>query len=415
MTGEGYSGERLVTLDFIRGVAVLGILYANIVGFSQPMLAGVWPGALTVPMDGADRAAWWVQFLLIDGKMRGLFALLFGASLALFLESRGEGLQLRRLLWLGLFGLAHYFLLFRGDILFSYAICGVVILAVGAHRADAAPALAAGIVLYLLGAVFAALPFVPPLVAEQAAMAACGGTGPCLAAAEHQAHWSVLAEELTAARQETAVMQGSWGGIVAYNLMEHGTGPLWGAMLALFESFPAMLIGIGLHRAGLFAGRADRRVLGWGLVGIALGLALTWPVGLLLERAGDPLYLSFAVVLGPAQVARLPLLLGLTAALAWLAPSVARGWLGTRLIAAGRMALSNYLGMSLVMAILFQGWGFGLFGRIGRADMLLPVLAGCVLMLAWSKPWLDRFAHGPLEWAWRCCVYGRRFPLRRAV
>ena len=85
MTGEGYSGERLVTLDFIRGVAVLGILYANIVGFSQPMLAGVWPGALTVPMDGADRAAWWVQFLLIDGKMRGLFALLFGASLALFL------------------------------------------------------------------------------------------------------------------------------------------------------------------------------------------------------------------------------------------------------------------------------------------------------------------------------------------
>lgn len=408
-------GERLVTLDFIRGVAVLGILYANIVAFSQPMLAAVWPGALTVPMDGADRAAWWVQFLLIDGKMRGLFALLFGASLALFVEARGEGLQVRRLVWLGLFGLAHYFLLFRGDILFSYAICGAVILAVGAHRTDAPPALAAGIVLYLLGAVFSALPYVSLLGMEQAATAACGEVVPCLMATGHEAYASVLAEELTAARHETAVMGGSWGGIVGYNLSEHGSGPFWGGVLALFESFPAMLIGIGLHRAGLFAGSAGRRVLGWGLAGIALGAVLTWPLGLWLERAGDPLYLSFAVVLGPAQAARLPMLLGLAAVLAWLAPRVAQGWLGGRLVAAGRMALSNYLGMSLVMAILFQGWGFDLFGRLGRAEMLLPVLAGCVLMLAWSQPWLDRFAYGPLEWAWRCCAYGQRFPLRRTV
>ena len=107
--GEGAARGpgRLVTLDFIRGIAVLGILYANIVGFAQPTVTSVWPGALPEPMGLADRIVWFVQFLLIDGKMRGLFALLFGASLALFLESRGEGLQLRRLLWLGLFGLAH--------------------------------------------------------------------------------------------------------------------------------------------------------------------------------------------------------------------------------------------------------------------------------------------------------------------
>ena len=413
--GSGTGGDRLVTLDFIRGFAVLGILYANIVGYSQPMLASAWPGALTVPMDSADRLAWAAQFLLVDGKMRGLFAVLFGAGLVLFTDAKGEGLQVRRLAWLGLFGLAHYFLLFRGDILFSYAACGVAILAVGAHRLGAAAALASGIALYLLGAVFAAAPFLPALATERAALAACADAAQCLAAAQGDSHWAYLAAELADARREAEIMRGSWSGIVAYNLTEHGGGPLWGAFLSLFESLPAMLIGIGLYRAGLFGGQAGRKMLGWGLAGIALGIALTWPLALWLEREDDPLYLTFVLVLGPAQAARLPMVLGLAALLAWLAPRMAGGWLGTRFVAAGRMAFSNYLGTSLAMAIVFQGWGFGLYGALGRTDMLLPVLLGCVAMLAWSRPWLDRFAYGPLEWLWRCLTYGRRFPLRRTV
>ena len=119
-------GERLVTLDFIRGIAVLGILFANIVGFGHPQLAYSWPHEVPGGLSGASKAVWLVQYLLIDGKMRGLFSLLFGAGMALFMDrawkqGRTAWLQVRRLAWLAVFGLLHFFLLFWGDILFLYA------------------------------------------------------------------------------------------------------------------------------------------------------------------------------------------------------------------------------------------------------------------------------------------------------
>lgn len=406
---------RLVTLDFIRGIAVLGILYANIVGFSQPLIAAVWPQALSVPMDGLDRIVWLAQFLVIDGKMRGLFAMLFGAGLVLFTEAKGDGLQWRRLALLALFGMAHYFLLFRGDILFSYALCGMVILLLRAHRMAAPAALALGLVTYLAGAALLGLPFLDAVWTEQKALAVCADGLRCMAVPGAEAYWQDIAKELNHSAHETQVMSGGFRGILAYNLGEEQSGLLWGAILSLFESFPAMLIGIGLYRAGLFNGRAGPRLLQWGLAGIALGLALTWPLALLQMRSGDPYYLSLLIALGPAQAARVPMMLGMIAVLAWLAPRAAQGWLGQRLIAAGRMAFSNYLGMSLVMAVVFQGWGFGLYGHLGRAGMLVPVVLGCLAMLLWSKPWLDRFAYGPLEWLWRCLTYRRFFPLKRGA
>jgi len=78
------------------------------------------------------------------------------------------------------------------------------------------------------------------------------------------------------------------------------------------------------------------------------------------------------------------------------------------------MAFSNYLGTSLVLMFVFQGWAGGLYGELHRPGLLLVVLAMWVLMLAWSKPWLARFRYGPLEWLWRCLTYWRLVPLRRA-
>lgn len=405
----------MITLDFIRGIAVLGILYANIVGFSQPMIAAVWPQALSGPMDSADRAVWLAQFLLIDGKMRGLFAMLFGAGLVLFTEAKGTRLQWRRLVLLALFGIAHYFLLFRGDILFSYALCGMVILMLGAQRMDAPAALALGIVTYLAGAALLGLPFLNAVWAEQRALALCADGLRCITVPGAEAYWQDITRELNDAARETRIMSGSFGGILAYNLNEEQSGLLWGGILGLFESLPSMLIGIGLYRAGLFNGQAGPRLWQWGVAGIALGLALTWPLALIQMRSGDPYYLTLLIALGPAQAARVPMMLGMVALLAWLAPRMVQGWLGQRLVAAGRMAFSNYLGTSLLMAVVFQGWGLGLYGQLGRVEMLVPVTLGCILMLLWSKPWLDRFAYGPLEWLWRCLTYRRFFPLKRPV
>jgi uncharacterized protein len=91
----------------------------------------------------------------------------------------------------------------------------------------------------------------------------------------------------------------------------------------------------------------------------------------------------------------------------------ATGWLSERVRAAGRAAFTNYLGTSIVMMVVFQGWGLGLFGQLNRPALYLVTGLAWALMLLWSKPWLDRFRYGPLEWLWRCLTYRRLFPLRK--
>lgn len=405
------AGERIVTLDFIRGVAVLGILFANIVAFSEPLQAYYWPVAMQHPMTRTDEALWLAQYVLVDGKMRGLFSLLFGAGMVLFVDRQGAGLQLRRLFWLAVFGLAHYFLLFRGDILFPYAFCGLFALV--AVRMPGMRQLLLGIGLYVVGGLWVGAMYAPQLELEASVLGNCPASVECRFTPEDRDYWSAVDAQLEAARRETTVMQGGFAGILAYNLNEHGWEALDGAILALLETLPLMLMGMGLMRLGFFSGSYGQgKLLRWGVAGIAVGIALTLPLALWVAADAHPFYRSGFAFLGPAQIARLPMILGLASMLVWLARRGGPGWLGERLVAAGRMAFSNYLGMSLLMAFLFQGWGLGRFGALDRVDMLQPVLGGWILMLAWSKPWLDRFRYGPLEWIWRCLTYGKLFSLR---
>ena len=104
---------RLHGLDLIRGIAVLGILLANVTAFGQPDVAYYWPPAIAGGMRQSDAWVWLVQFVAVDGKFRGIFAILFGAGMVLFVDRYGDyeralGLQVRRLLWLLLFGLLHF-------------------------------------------------------------------------------------------------------------------------------------------------------------------------------------------------------------------------------------------------------------------------------------------------------------------
>ncbi len=118
--------HRIASLDILRGIAVLGILAMNVVGFALPQEAYANPTAYG-PAALADLAAWAGAFVLFEGKMRGLFSLLFGASMLLVIEradAAGENsasLHLRRMAWLGIIGLLHFYLVWSGDILFLYA------------------------------------------------------------------------------------------------------------------------------------------------------------------------------------------------------------------------------------------------------------------------------------------------------
>lgn len=405
-------GERLASLDFTRGIAVMGILSANIVAFGQPYLAYFWPGGFVTGHDRLSDWLWVAQFVLVDGKMRGLFTLLFGAGLVLFADrvaARGSSrwLQLRRLAWLLVFGLAHYYLLWRGDILTLYALCGTI--ALFALRWSAIHQFAVGLTVYLFGALWTSAQFGLIWAANETSLR----DNPAYAPVARDTA-AMLDGERTDAVAEIAInTQGTYADYIA-----HAIGPHRWNWIDLFshtvlETLPLMLIGMALYRAGLFDGRIDRATQArWGWWCVGVGTLLSLALGLWALADGLTYSGTLFAHLGPSGLARLPVILGLAALLALWGPA-ATGWLGTRVTAAGRMAFSNYLGTSLVMLVVFQPWGLGLFGTLDRPRLYAFVLAMWLVMLAWSKPWLAHFRYGPLEWLWRCATYGRIFGLRR--
>jgi uncharacterized protein len=404
--------ERIVALDFIRGIAVLGILFCNIVAYGQPTLAYFWPKGFPGGPTEADKAFWLFQMVVADGKFRGLFTLLFGAGMMLFIErvwERGgtRWLQARRLFWLALFGLAHFYLIWTGDILFMYAIAGFVALPMLTWSARRQ--LRVGLVWYLAGALALTV-----ILGGRAAVE----TFPSVSAEAPERAKDVAKdrrETLARAKQEAAVLgKGSYREVVADRVAEESNGLPQAVFFAFMESIPLMLIGMALYRLGLFERRFDRaRIRRWAWIGVIGGAALTLPLGLLAMQRDFPMMLSQFVFSGPVGLLHLPMVLGLAALFALWAPTASQTWLGSRFVAAGRMAFSNYLGGSIVMMLIFQGWAGDLYGRYHRPGLFLFVLLGWFLMLAWSKPWLAYFRYGPLEWLWRCLTYWKWIPLKR--
>jgi uncharacterized protein len=406
------STDRIGSLDFIRGLAVMGILAANIVAFGQPFQAYMYPDAFLTGHDDSSNWMWIVQFILVDGKMRGLFTLLFGAGMYLFLErawARGSGipLQARRLGWLLLFGLVHFFLIWRGDILVLYALSGFAALLFVKLKAKTQMHL--GILGYIAGGLVYALLFGPLYFVAETPL---GKNVAFVELAETLGEAKAL--EIADGVSEAAIIQnGSWFDFVGHNFAVHGLDPFSMIFVFAFETVPLILLGMALYRMGLFSGGfAPGRQRMWGWLGVIGGTLVTIPIALWGASTGPSYWGSLAALTAFSFLPRLPVVVGLAALLA-LWGAHANGWLGRRIKAAGRAAFTNYLGTSILMLFVFHGWAGGLYGELNRPQLYIVVASTWVLMLLWSKPWLDRFRFGPLEWLWRCLTYGERFPLKR--
>jgi uncharacterized protein len=406
------AGERIDTLDFIRGIAVMGILWANIVAFGQPMMAYFTPSKFLVPDGDPGGWMWIVQFILIDGKMRGLFTLLFGAGMYLFMEkawARGatRGLQVWRLLILLCFGLIHFYFIWFGDILALYALLGLIALA--CIKWQARTQLWVGLAGYMLGVVFYAFTIFPWLMTGTA----LGDSSPEMAEMRAGMNAEMQAQIAAQAPVNEAIASGDYAALVAHRIGEEGLDPFTNAFLFGFETLPLMLIGIALYRFGFFSGGVARaKLVRWGWIGMIAGGAAHLGIGLLMRADGFSPFGTQAAFLGMSALPRLWMVLGLAALLVAYAPS-ATGWLGERVRAAGRAAFTNYLGTSIAMLFVFHGWALGLFGELNRPQLYVVVVLAWIVMLAWSKPWIERFNYGPLEWLWRCLTYRRVFPLRK--
>jgi uncharacterized protein len=177
------------------------------------------------------------------------------------------------------------------------------------------------------------------------------------------------------------------------------------------ETLAYMLWGMAALKSGFLTGAwDDRSYARVALIGFGIGIPAYAAIGWAYASSGFAVPLTFAYVMA-ATVPFRPLMILATAALVILLTRRGGALVG-RIAAAGRAAFTNYLGTSIVMTSLFYGYGFGLFGTLGRAELWLVVVAMWALMLLWSKPWLDRFAYGPFEWLWRSLARGRIQSLR---
>lgn len=404
------AAPRIQALDFLRGCAVLGILAINITGFWGPQLASLSP---SLPQPDPAALPWFkLSFLVFDGKMRALFTLLFGASMVLFAQSverRGlspDRLQVRRLLWLALFGYAHYALLWWGDILFAYALCGLVALPL--RRLEPRALMAIALPVFVLSHAFDALAALPSIAAEQRVLHGLGTSADQTLMADFPAR---VAKSLG---DDARVLHAGLLQAVGLRLTTPEF-PLTATLNTFSETFPLMLIGMTLFKSGFFTGHWRRRhVAALAVAGLVLGGAASLALLAWGQSLDWPPRLTFALTTSMAALPRLLMALGYAACLLLLWPKLAATRTGQRLTATGRTAFTNYLGTTLVMSALFCGWGAGMgwggVHEVPRAWLPLFVGLGWVLMLSWPQAWLARFGQGPLERLWRKLTFAGQIP-----
>lgn len=341
--------------------------------------------------------------------MRGLFALLFGASMTLVIEraeaagSDGAAVHFRRMGVLFVLGCLHLYGLWWGDILTHYALCGA--LAFLFVRLPVRWLVAAALLL----AVCDATQGIGLWAAAREAAARPDADGTRLLAGLARGFGTPPALELA---RELAAYRGDYAQVLAWR-GQHASSPL---RLLLFlgpETLATMLLGMAGLKSGFLTGAWPRaRYRRWAAVGLGLSLPCYAALAVNTVRGGFALPDVVLGALAAPTLLRWPAILGYAAlGILLMRPG---GTLTGRVAAAGRAAFTNYLGTTLVMTTVFYGYGLGLFGRWSRAELLLLAPPVWCAMLAWSRPWLRRHRHGPAEWLWRSLAGGRAEPMRRS-
>ena len=400
------SDQRHISLDAMRGFAVMGILAMNIIGFAMPEWAYISPAAYGTDTL-ADKIAWAFSFVLIDGKMRGLFSLLFGASMMLIIDravAKGESaaqVHYRRMAWLALFGLAHYFFIWFGDILFLYAIIGMI--AFRFRNWPPAVLIKVALIIFAVGLALWGLQFGGLQLFQYFATRADATAG----MARQFRELMDSADLAFNVAPDLSLHRGSYAAITMSKL-EDWAAPLLLVVQSASETLPLMMIGMAMQKSGFLTGAwaaADYRR--WAMRMVPVGLLLTLALAVWMVAVDFDRITALAVFYFWGGIPRMLLTIGYAALLLLLIGHYRNQPMLARVAAAGRAAFSNYLGTSIVMTAIFYGYGFGLFGHVGRAGLWVFVLGAWAVMLLWSKPWLMTFHYGPLEWLWRSLARGK--------
>lgn len=417
--------ERIPSIDVLRGFAVLGILVINISMFSLPGGAQNSP-AVSGGSSLADIIVWAISQTFFYQKFLTIFAALFGAGMILMWRRAGEDnptfgkVYYRRLRWLLVIGLVHAYLLWWGDILFSYALCGMMVYPfrrLSPRRLVVVGSLLMLVALLIMGGLWAGMDYLRGTAMEAQAVLDAGET-PTPDQAQILNIWEGVEVGIEPTEiiltQQTKAYLGGFGDVFAARASEAimAQTAIF-LMYAIWRAGGLMLIGMAFLKLGFFSSDRDRRYyLKFILVGYLVGLPLaSYGTYSLIASGYDPLQMmlvmgvidyigSAFMALGHAGLIMLICRLGIWAGLR------------DRLAAVGRMALSNYLFHTVVFTTMFYGYGFGLFSRIDRFGLGLLVIAMWILQLILSPIWLRYYRFGPVEWLWRSLTYRRRQPMK---
>ncbi len=394
--------ERIVALDVLRGFAMLGILVMNIQSFSMVSAAYLNP-TVYGDLAGADYWVWYMSHLLADLKFMTIFSMLFGAGIVLMSgRQRAKGkpaaaLHYRRTAWLLVIGLLHAHLLWQGDILAPYALCGFVVFLF--RNLSPRVLLVLGLLLFSIGSGLSvmsglSMPYWPEEEVRQFA----------------QDGWQPSGEDV---EREVAAYRGSWLEQLPLRSME----ALYLETFVFLFLFAwriggLMLIGMALYKWGVLSAARSNAFYGWLIAIAAVAGAPLIMLGIRRNFAAD-WDVTYSFFLGTQfnYWGSLLVSLGYVGAIMLVCKSGKLKRLTWPLARVGQMALSNYLLQTVVCTLLFYGHGLGQFGRFSRVEQILTVLAVSAVQVIVSLVWLRYFRFGPFEWLWRSLSYWKRQPL----
>lgn len=451
--------SRIHAVDAARGFALLGIFCVNIALFAHPF-GEMMNFRLHGPV--SEQIADAFVSIFCEFKFYGLFSLLFGIGFALQTgrlkdtARSWKAVYLRRILILALIGLVHALLIWFGDILFIYSFAALALLA-GHRLRPRTLAIIGAIILAAIGFLSVGLVGLQSLgqrpqaaaVVSQNPTAAEAPIAEVIPPSDSPFDNSPATDDALLSPEQQAEQAAFWS--TPFGRLIHGfkegkiqdpSSPLWQSLeqeayqhgpytqLFLFRAFTFVMmlvftffgfittvvafffIGAALARSNAFA--PDKLHWHWRFVGAAtlIGLPLC-ATGVLAH--GYTMSSGTAMLRQFAQSFGAPLLsLGYLGAITLLVHSGKAAWLTDRLIAAGRMALTNYLTQSLIATTIFYFYGLGYFGKTNHAQELAIVACIYALQLFVISPlWMSRFRFGPMEWLWRSATYLKRQPMRR--
>jgi uncharacterized protein len=424
--------ERIQFIDAVRGIALLGILLMNSMAQSQPHFYYAAMN-LSQPITGLNFYAWAAETFLFEGTMRGLFSILFGAGTLLFLNriiKQKSGLEpadlfYRRMLWLLVFGLINAFVfLWPGDILYPYALCGLLLFPF--RNWSARNLLLAALFLVALGTYRENSQLydnketiIKGIVAEQLEAKKSTLTE---GQKKDLEKYKGFKEENTntgiakKADEELKKIQGqSYASIFTFyrdiNMMLQSVffyNSWWDILFFFF-------IGMALFKSGFLLGsKSILLYTGIAVIGISVGLLLNY---LVLKAAYQLRFDNFRLTQDQPfnfyQIRRVCQTMGYLSLLILLYKVIPFRKILNVFAPVGQMAFTNYLSQSIITSVIF--YGFGLYGQLQRYEIYYVVIGIWVFQIIFSHVWLRYFRYGPFEWLWRSLTYWHKQPMRKGL